>query len=191
MHCWFRKPLPSLVEHRAQKIHEGDGKYILFIRMTWLVSIRASCWRHWMKRTLNRSLGLLPSGRVTMSLLTLEESSGIFILKVHRSHLFYHLVLQILGGVSFLCFPTSSAHFLPRWHWIFYRTKISNSSHNHVSTLAHNVQLDCSLYICLSEFSNTCIHYMMFLVKCHELLLVSYCVLFLLSRKMLVFLSKS
>lgn len=65
MHCWFRRPLSSSVELRVQKVHGDDGKYILFIRMTWLVSIRASCWRRWMKRTLNRSLGLLPSGKVT------------------------------------------------------------------------------------------------------------------------------
>lgn len=143
--CWFKRPLPSAVEHRLQKVHGDDGKYVLFIRMTWLVNIRASCWRCWMKRTLNRSLGLLPSGKVTLTLLTLGESSGIFVLDVQRYNLFSRLVLQILGGGSFLCFPTSSAHSLPRWHWTFYRTKISNSSHNHVSTLVHNVQLDCNL----------------------------------------------
>lgn len=76
--CCFRRGVSSSAEHRVQKVCGDDGKCILFIRMTWPVSIRASCWRCWMKRTRNRSLGLLPSGKVTLFLLTLEESCGIF-----------------------------------------------------------------------------------------------------------------
>lgn len=156
--------------------------------MTWLVSIHASCWRCWMKRSLNRSLGLQPSGKVTE--LMLEKYSGIFFLEVHESFVFWSCPVDFRRRfLSLLSYQFST--FSPSLALNILQNKNIKQQSQPRKYPGSHTHLECNLKS-LCRFIRVLkhMHGVMPLVRCDELFLV-FCFHHPKNKKKLVFLSKN